>query len=200
MEMLAPFFGLFTSFILFYYRKDFNRSNLYLALFYLCSNLIVLVYFGLHFSKTPFWEGVFFVQFMPLSFVIGPLLFFYVKYAVAENKNIAELLAKNDSVGFANSYTEDAKFMEHNLPALVGRAAIQSFWSKFMIAGGNDIQLNTLEVWGDAATITEEGLYELKSNKGAVLGKGKYIVIWKSVNGKWLIHRDISNSDLPATK
>lgn len=118
----------------------------------------------------------------------------------AANKNIAELLAKSDSVGFANAYTEDAKFMEHNLPALEGRAAIQSFWSKFMIAGGNDIQLNTLEVWGDAATITEEGLYELKSNKGAVLGKGKYIVIWKSVNGKWLIHRDISNSDLPATK
>ena len=90
--------------------------------------------------------------------------------------------------------------MEHNLPALVGRAAIQSFWSKFMIAGGNDIQLNTLEVWGDAKTITEEGLYELKSNTGAVLGKGKYIVIWKSINGKWLIHRDISNSDLPAAK
>ena len=88
MEMLTPFFGLFTSFILFYYRKDFNRSNLYLALFFLCSNLIVLVYFGLHFSKIPFWEGVFFINFMPLSFVIGPLLFFYVKYAVAENKNI----------------------------------------------------------------------------------------------------------------
>lgn len=88
MEMLTPFFGIFTSFILFYYRKDFNRSNLYLALFFLCSNLIVLVYFGLHFTKTPFWEGVFFINFMPLSFVIGPLLFFYVKYAIAENKNI----------------------------------------------------------------------------------------------------------------
>ncbi len=88
MELLTPFFGIFTSFILFYYRKDFNRSNLYLALFFLCSNLIVLVYFGLHFSKNPFWEGVFFVNFMPLSFVIGPLLFYYVKYAVAENKNI----------------------------------------------------------------------------------------------------------------
>jgi AraC-like DNA-binding protein len=89
MEILAPFFGLFTSFILFYYRKDFNRSNLYLALFFLCSNLIVLVYFGLHFSKIPFWEGVFFINFMPLSFVIGPLLFYYVKYAVAEDKNIS---------------------------------------------------------------------------------------------------------------
>ncbi len=89
MEILTLFFGGFTSFLLFYYRKDFNRSNLYLALFFLCSNLIVLVYFGLHFTKTPFWEGVFFVNFMPLSFVIGPLLFYYVKYAVAENKNIA---------------------------------------------------------------------------------------------------------------
>ncbi len=89
MEMLTPFFGLFTSFILFYYRKDFNRSNLYLALFFLCSNLIVLVYFGLHFSKIPFWEGVFFINFMPLSFVIGPLLFYYVKYAVADDKNIS---------------------------------------------------------------------------------------------------------------
>lgn len=88
MEMISPFFGIFTSFVLFYYRKDFNRSNLYLALFFLCSNLIVLVYFGLHFSKSPFWEGVFFVNFMPLSFVIGPLLFYYVKYAVAENKKI----------------------------------------------------------------------------------------------------------------
>ena len=88
MEFLAPFFGIFTSFILFYYRKSFNKSNLYLAQFFLCSNLIVLVYFGLHFSKSPFWEGVFFVNFMPLSFVIGPLLFFYVKYAVSENKNI----------------------------------------------------------------------------------------------------------------
>lgn len=88
MEMLTPFFGIFTSFILFYYRKDFNRSNLYLALFFLCSNIIVLVYYGLHFTKNPFWEGVFFIQFMPLSFVIGPLLFFYVKYAVAENKHI----------------------------------------------------------------------------------------------------------------
>lgn len=91
MELLTPFFGIFTSFILFYYRKDFNRSNLYLALFFLCSNLIVLVYFGLHLTNSPFWEGVFFVQFLPLSFVIGPLLFFYVKYAVSENKTIKPL-------------------------------------------------------------------------------------------------------------
>ncbi len=91
MEILILFFGGFTSFLLFYYRKAFNRSNLYLAQFFLCSNSIVLVYFGLHFSKNPFWEGICFVNFMPLSFIIGPLLFYYVKYAVSENKHIKPL-------------------------------------------------------------------------------------------------------------
>jgi AraC-like DNA-binding protein len=86
MEILSPFLGIFTCLVLFYYRKSFNKTNLYLALFFLCSNLIVIVYFGLHFSNNPFLEGVFFINFMPLSFVIGPLLFFYVKYAVAKNK------------------------------------------------------------------------------------------------------------------
>jgi len=26
---------------------------------------------------------------------------------------------------------------------------------------------------------------------------GKYLVLWKKENGKWKLHRDISNSDLP---
>lgn len=58
----------------------------FLALFFLCCNLVVLVYFGLHYSKVEFWEGVCFVHFLPLSFLLGPLLFFYVKYSVSEHK------------------------------------------------------------------------------------------------------------------
>jgi uncharacterized protein (TIGR02246 family) len=118
----------------------------------------------------------------------------------AANQNVTELLAKGDSVGFADSYTEDAKFMEHHLPAIQGRAAIQTFWTKFINSGATKIKLTTLEVWGDSSMITEEGLYDFKSKDGVALGKGKYIVVWKKVDGKWRIHRDISNSDLPATK
>lgn len=86
MEILAPVFGIFTSFILLYYLSSLNRSNVFLALFFLCCNLVVLVYFGLHYSKVEFWEGVCFVHFLPLSFLLGPLLFFYVKYSVSEHK------------------------------------------------------------------------------------------------------------------
>ena len=31
-----------------------------------------------------------------------------------------------------------------------------------------------------------------------IADKGKYIVIWKKEDGKWKIHRDLSNTDLPA--
>jgi AraC-like DNA-binding protein len=88
MAILAPIFGIFTSFILIYYLSSLNRSNIFLALFFLCSNLIVLVYFGLHFSKNIFWEGFCFVHWLPLSYLIGPLLFFYVKTTLTDNNKL----------------------------------------------------------------------------------------------------------------
>lgn len=91
LEILAPVFGLFTSFILLYYLSSLNRSNVFLALFFLCCNLVVLVYFGLHYSKVEFWEGFCFVHFLPLSFLLGPLLFFYVKYSVSERKEFRRI-------------------------------------------------------------------------------------------------------------
>jgi hypothetical protein len=45
-----------------------------------------MVYFGLHYSKNQFWEGICFVHFLPLSFLLGPTLFYYVKHTVSEKK------------------------------------------------------------------------------------------------------------------
>ncbi len=118
----------------------------------------------------------------------------------AANQNLVELLAKKDSVGFANSYTEDAKFMGYNQPSTQGRKAIQTVWAQNMNADATNISLTTLEVWGNETTITEEGLFDFKSKEGVTLDKGKYVVVWVNDNGTWKIHRDIFNSDLPATK
>ncbi|MHA8050815.1 helix-turn-helix domain-containing protein [Aquirufa sp. ROCK-SH2] len=67
--------------------SSLNRSNIFLALFFLCCNLVVMVYFGLHYSKIEFWEGICFVHFLPLSYLLGPTLFFYVKHTVSSNKS-----------------------------------------------------------------------------------------------------------------
>ena len=88
MAIFFPLFGIFTSFILLYYLSSLNRSNIFLALFFLCCNLVVLVYYGLHFTKDLFWEGVSFVHWLPLSYLLGPMLFFYVKTSLADNNKL----------------------------------------------------------------------------------------------------------------
>ena len=118
----------------------------------------------------------------------------------AANQNLVELLAKKDSVGFGNSYTEDAKFMGYNQPSTEGRKAIQSVWAQNMKADATQITLTTVEVWGNETTLTEEGVFDFKTKEGVALDKGKYVVVWVNDNGTWKIHRDIFNSDLPAAK
>lgn len=88
MAILFPLFGIFTSFILIYYLSSLNRSNIFLALFFLCCNLVVMVYYGLHFTKDIFWEGICFVNWLPLSYLLGPLLFYYVKTTLSENNKL----------------------------------------------------------------------------------------------------------------
>ena len=88
MAILFPLFGIFSSFILLYYLSSLNRSNIFLALFFLCCNLVVLVYYGLHFTKDLFWEGVSFVNWLPLSYLLGPLLFYYVKTTLSDNNKL----------------------------------------------------------------------------------------------------------------
>ncbi len=88
MAIFFPLFGIFTSFILIYYLSSLNRSNLFLALFFLCCNLVVLVYYGLHFTKDLFWEGVSFVHWLPLSYLLGPLLFYYVKTTLSDSNKL----------------------------------------------------------------------------------------------------------------
>ncbi len=91
MGIIFPLFGIFTSFILIYYLSSLNRSNAFLALFFLCCNLIVMVYYGLHYTVDPFWEGICFVHWLPLSFLLGPFLFYYVKTMVTNNHKLEKV-------------------------------------------------------------------------------------------------------------
>lgn len=91
MGIIFPLFGIFTSFILIYYLSSLNRSNAFLALFFLCCNVVVLIYYGLHYTQDRFWEGICFVHFLPLSYLLGPLLFYYVKTLVTDTHKLEKI-------------------------------------------------------------------------------------------------------------
>ena len=113
------------------------------------------------------------------------------------NRNFMDLVAKGDSVGLANSYTKDAKFMSAGAPAFVGRANIQNAMSGFVKSGITKIDLRTNEVFGTEDLIAEDGEVTFYV-KDKVVGNEKYIVLWKKEEGKWKLFRDIFNSNSPA--
>lgn len=113
------------------------------------------------------------------------------------NASFSAMFAKGDSVGIANLYAQDAKFMDAGAPAVAGRKAIQSLMSGFIRSGASRVDFKSLGVYGCDSLVAEEG--ELKLYAGAQqLAEDKYIVLWKKEGGQWKIFRDISNSNHPA--
>jgi uncharacterized protein (TIGR02246 family) len=115
----------------------------------------------------------------------------------AVNAEFGNFVSKSDSAGIANLYTNDAKLLGSNMPALSGKANIQSAFGGMLAMGIAGAKFTTTEVWGTEALVSEEGTYSLSDKSGKEIDKGKYIVLWKMEDGKWKLHRDIWNSDNP---
>jgi ketosteroid isomerase-like protein len=114
----------------------------------------------------------------------------------AANKNFMALVAAGDSVGLANCYTVDAKFMSAGVPSVVGRANIQTAMSN-IVQNITRADLRLENIYGTADLIAEEGELTLFVGDDAVAVE-KYIVLWKKEDGKWKLFRDIFNSNSPA--
>ena len=116
---------------------------------------------------------------------------------VAANKEFMAFFAAGDSIGLANLYTNDAKFMMTGAPPVVGSKNIQSTLSAIINSGITGVDLRTVDVWGTEDLITEEGELSLFAGEAEV-DQGKYLVLWKKEEGKWKLFRDIFNSNLTA--
>ena len=114
------------------------------------------------------------------------------------NRNFMDFLSKGDSVGLANCYSDDAKFMGPNSPEIEGRKNIQTVVAGIINSGATKLDLKIKDLWGTEALLAEEGQLRLSTKEGKQLDKGKYIVLWKKEDGKWKLFRDCFNSDLPA--
>ncbi len=115
----------------------------------------------------------------------------------AANIEFAGFIAKGDSVGMANFYTEDAKLMFSNEPAIVGRKNIQTTVHNVLSSGIAKAEFRAIDVWGTSDFVSEEGQSSLFDKAGTQVVTDKYMVLWKKEAGKWKPFRDISNSDLP---
>jgi uncharacterized protein (TIGR02246 family) len=115
----------------------------------------------------------------------------------AVNDVFMKAVKDRDAAAIAALYTEEAMLLPPNAGFVKGKEAIQGMWQS-MADMGIEMVFKTVEVEGWDDTAIEMSTYEIKGPDGTVLDNGKYIVIWKYVEGKWLLHRDIFNSSVPA--
>ena len=121
-----------------------------------------------------------------------------VKTAIeANNAVLIKAIKTGDSAAFVSCYTKDGCMMGSNMPKLCGPTGLGQFLTGARNAGIENLKLTVTEVIGDKDLISEEGSFEILANDGSSIDKGKYIVIWKTEDGKWKKYRDIFNSDMP---
>lgn len=106
-----------------------------------------------------------------------------------------------DAEGVVALYAKDAVVMPPHAPAVSGHAAIRSFIVAD-IAGAKAAGIKLVNgpvgdarVCGDMAW--HRGTYTVTDKSGATLDSGSYMEAWQKSDGKWLIVRDIWNSDRP---
>jgi ketosteroid isomerase-like protein len=105
--------------------------------------------------------------------------------------------AAGDAAALAALYTEEAMLLPPNSDVVAGTAAVQDFWQGLMDAGGAAVNLETVEATGIGDIAWEVGTYLVQDTAGATMDQGKYLVIWKSTDEGWRLHRDIWNSNMP---
>ena len=112
------------------------------------------------------------------------------------NRKLEATFMSGDVRAVASLYTEDAILLPTGTEPLEGTASIADFWGAVLGMGIKEVKIETREVDAQGTTAIEVGQYALRRGPGELIDRGKYIVIWKLIQGEWKLHRDIWNSSL----
>lgn len=117
---------------------------------------------------------------------------------------MAAAFAAGDAQRAAALYTDDACLMPAGAPSCDGRAAIGAFFDGAIGQGIVSARFTTQEAEGDEMQAVETGRYELfaalPNGERQRVDDGRYLVMWRKVDGDWRIHRDMFNHAMPAAQ
>ncbi len=106
-------------------------------------------------------------------------------------------IEQGDLGNIGNLYTEDAKILPPNMDMLEGRDSIQAFWQRASEMGIKSYQPEILEVEYSGNLGFFVGKYTLYGNENQIINKGKFLTVFKNIDGEWRVYRDIFNSSIP---
>lgn len=118
------------------------------------------------------------------------------------NARWLELIRNKDADGIRQLYAEDGVVLPQNGKAAVGRDAIGRWWASQMTAPAYALTFGTDQLLFSTARdmALDRGWYRFSAQgpDGAINDSGKYVVVWRKIDGDWKVAADIYNTDLPA--
>jgi ketosteroid isomerase-like protein len=115
----------------------------------------------------------------------------------ALNDEFARGLNEKDIDAVMALYTDDANSYPPNKPGAIGKAAIRAEMESEENEGIT-LKFTTQEVWATCDHATELGTYVVTHNQAGQVASGRYMVLYKNVDGKWMLHRDMWSDEHPA--
>jgi uncharacterized protein (TIGR02246 family) len=104
-----------------------------------------------------------------------------------------ERVRAKDAEAIAQFYAEDGAVMPPNMPMAQGRDAVQRTWQAMLQAPGNlTFQTEQIVFSSSGDMALDRGTYRFGEDVG------KYVVVWRKIDGEWKAAADIFNSDRPA--
>ncbi|MEM8507626.1 MAG: DUF4440 domain-containing protein [Bacteroidota bacterium] len=116
---------------------------------------------------------------------------------ILENtKTFSAYVMRSDYTGIASSYTADAKIFPNTTLILEGEDIIK-YWTLPEGLSRPYHKITQSEITVIENTAYDYGYYEgkTKRNDGQLSSwKGKYVIVWKKIEGQWKMYLDIWNS------
>lgn len=114
----------------------------------------------------------------------------------ARIRHFSTMYLARDFSALAACYTTDGRIMPGASGIIEGRDAIREQWTLPEDEVVLEHVITPLEIVVQDGVAYDHGYYEGRSRitgRDPVRWSGKYLIIWKKVDGEWLIHRDIWN-------
>jgi len=120
---------------------------------------------------------------------------------IIEDRNIQYFSAieNNNVKALESQFLEDSWIMVPDVPIYCGPAAIAEYFNEVLlkkgIAKGRFVTIDLYGIGTDV--VTEVGFYQFYNKSNEQFDDGKFIVVWKRVNGEWKRLRQTMASSRP---
>lgn len=112
-----------------------------------------------------------------------------------KNQQFTRAHVTGDRSTIDSMFTDDAKVLPPNAEPVIGRKAIDALTAEYIGYGISDFREETTDFYGNERLLIDQGNYVLTYGKDHTVEKGKYLNVWKFVDGEWKIHSNVWNTN-----